>query len=85
MGAPENYQSNDFQVSSQQETHSSKSNSSNIVGEVQIKGNTKVGISKLSSTDKSTSAASSVTSTPPLIAVRAPNEKLEDKLSLNNK
>ena len=68
------------------ESHSPRSNTSELIGEAQIKSSNKVGISKhSSSTDKSTSAVSSVTSTPPLLAARAPNEKKDDMLTLSNK
>jgi hypothetical protein len=52
---------------------------------VQTKVNHKVSISKHSSTDKSTSAVSSVTSTPPLLAARAPNDKMDEKLGMSSK
>jgi hypothetical protein len=67
------------------DSNSPKSDQSDLIGEVHSLKNNKGGLRNVYSNDKSTSAASSVTSTPPLLAVRAPTEKLEDQMNINNK
>jgi hypothetical protein len=53
-------------------------------GEIADKAKKTVNV-KSAMTEKSTSLSNSVTSTPPLQAVRPPNDKLEEQMVLSNK
>jgi hypothetical protein len=57
---------------------------SSFDGEIAGKANKTVNV-KSAMTDKSTSLSNSVTSTPPLQAVRTPSEKLEEQMVLSSK
>lgn len=85
MGVSEVYENNQFQQDSILGTTSPKSDLSDLRGEIHVRANNKGGQRNVYLNDKSTSASSSVTSTPPLQAVRAPTEKIEESLNINSK
>ncbi|CDW84488.1 myb-like dna-binding shaqkyf class family protein [Stylonychia lemnae] len=84
LGNNEAFQNHEFNSNSLLESNSPKSDQSELLADVHARKNNIGALRNVYSNDKST-AANSVTSTPPLQAARAPSDKNEDTLNNNNK